>query len=52
MNSASGFEISIGDTATLISKVMNTRIEIVTDDNRLRPEGSEVNRLFGDNTLP
>ena len=25
-------------------------LEIVTDEQRIRPEGSEVNRLFGDNT--
>ena len=50
VNAASNFEISIGDTAALIGEVMNVDLEIVTDDQRLRPEGSEVNRLFGDNT--
>ena len=30
---------------------MNSEIEIKSDENRLRPENSEVNRLFGDNTL-
>jgi nucleoside-diphosphate-sugar epimerase len=29
---------------------MNVELEIVTDEQRLRPEGSEVNRLFGDNS--
>ena len=29
---------------------MNVELEIVTDEQRMRPEGSEVNRLFGDNT--
>ena len=29
---------------------MNVQLEIVTDEQRMRPEGSEVNRLFGDNT--
>ncbi len=51
INSASSFEISIGDTVNLISKVMNKSIEVQTDDKRLRPEKSEVNRLFGDNSL-
>lgn len=51
VNAASNFEISIGDTATLIGEVMNVHLEIVTDEQRIRPEGSEVNRLFGDNTL-
>lgn len=50
VNAASNFEISIGDTAALIADVMNIEVEIVTDDQRMRPEASEVNRLFGDNT--
>jgi NAD dependent epimerase/dehydratase len=50
INAASHFEISIGDTAALIAEVMNAQVEIVTDEQRLRPEASEVNRLFGDNT--
>ena len=51
INAASNFEISIGDTAALIAEVMNVELTIETDEQRLRPEGSEVNRLFGDNTL-
>ena len=50
VNAASNFEISIGDTAALIGEVMNVDLEIVSDEQRLRPEGSEVNRLFGDNS--
>ena len=50
VNAASNFEISIGDTASLISEVMNVEVEISTDEQRLRPEGSEVNRLYGDNS--
>ena len=50
LNAASSFEISIGDTAALIAEVMGVEITISTDGERLRPEGSEVNRLFGDNT--
>ncbi len=50
VNAASNFEISIGDTAALIAEVMNEQLEIITDEQRMRPEGSEVNRLFGDNT--
>ena len=49
VNAASKFEISIGDTAALIGEVMNIELELVTDEQRIRPEGSEVNRLFGDN---
>lgn len=50
INAASQFEISIGDTADLIAEVMNAQIEIISDEQRLRPEASEVNRLFGDNS--
>ena len=50
VNAASNFEISIGQTAELIAEVMNVEVEICTDEQRLRPEGSEVNRLFGDNS--
>ena len=51
INSASGFEISIGDTAALIAEVMNKNVEIISDEKRIRPKDSEVNRLFGDNRL-
>ncbi len=49
VNLGSNFEISIGDTARLIAEVMNTEIEIVTDETRLRPPDSEVERLWADN---
>ena len=51
INSASNFEISIGKTASLIAELMNVNIEILSDEIRFRPENSEVNRLFGDNSL-
>lgn len=50
VNFGSNFEISIGDTARLIAETMNTEIEIITDETRLRPENSEVERLWADNT--
>jgi len=49
VNFGSNFEISIGDTAQLIAEVMNAEIEIITDDARLRPADSEVERLWADN---
>ncbi|MCG3771119.1 MAG: dTDP-glucose 4,6-dehydratase [Nitrosomonadaceae bacterium] len=49
VNLGSNFEISIGDTARLIAETMNAEIEIVTDQARLRPENSEVERLWADN---
>lgn len=51
LNAASNFEISIGDTAELIADVMNVELEIVADEQRMRPDASEVNRLYGDNSL-
>lgn len=50
VNAASNFEISIGETAALIAEVMDAEVDISTEELRLRPEGSEVNRLYGDNT--
>jgi NAD dependent epimerase/dehydratase len=50
VNFGSNFEISIGDTARLIAEMMNAEIEIITDEARLRPENSEVERLWADNT--
>lgn len=50
VNIGSNFEISIGDTARLIAEVMNTEIEITTDEARLRPRNSEVERLWADAT--
>lgn len=49
-NTGSGFEISIGDTARAIAELMGADMEIVCDRQRLRPEGSEVERLFADNS--
>jgi len=49
VNIGSNFEISIGDTAQLIAEVMNVDIEIFTDEERLRPQKSEVERLWADN---
>jgi len=49
INIGSNFEISIGDTARIIAEVMGAEIEILTDDQRLRPEKSEVERLWASN---
>jgi NAD dependent epimerase/dehydratase len=49
INLGSNFEISIGDTAHAIAEAMETSIEIITDEQRLRPYKSEVERLFACN---
>jgi len=50
INIGSNYEISIGDTVELIAEVMGVTIEIETDEQRLRPEKSEVGRLWADNS--
>ena len=46
INVGSGFEIAIGDTARLIAGIMGRDVEIVSEAERLRPPGSEVERLY------
>jgi len=50
INVGSNYEISIGETARLIAEVMGAEIEIETEDIRIRPEKSEVERLWADNS--
>jgi len=50
VNIGSGFEISIGETAALIGEIMGLESDIVSDDQRLRPPLSEVERLWADNS--
>lgn len=45
-NIGSGFEISIGDTVKAIAEAMAVTVEVVQDNERLRPQASEVERLF------
>ncbi len=46
INTGSGFEISIGETARVIAGLMGTEVEIASVDERIRPAASEVERLF------
>lgn len=50
INIGSNYEISIGDTARLIAEVMNVQVSVEMDAERLRPQASEVERLWADNT--
>lgn len=50
INLSSGKEISVGDLFAIINDLMKTEARIVNDTSRLRPEGSEVLRLLGDNS--
>ena len=50
INIGSNYEVTIGETAKLIAEIMNVDLEIETDEIRLRPEKSEVERLWADNS--
>jgi NAD dependent epimerase/dehydratase len=50
LNIGSNSEISIGDTLILIKELMGSKVEFIIDEQRKRPEGSEVFRLWCDNT--
>ncbi|MDE6685338.1 MAG: GDP-mannose 4,6-dehydratase, partial [Duncaniella sp.] len=51
INIATGTEVSMRDTLETIAEIMGEDVTYVTDPARLRPAGSEVFRLCGDNTL-
>ena len=51
INIATGTEISMGDTLRTIADIMGVDVKYVTDPTRLRPSGSEVMRLCGDNKV-
>lgn len=50
VNLATNSEVSVGILAQNIINKINPTAQVVTDNQRLRPEKSEVERLFGDNT--
>jgi dTDP-glucose 4,6-dehydratase len=50
-NLGSGSEVSIGDLAETIIRLVNRQVRIEIDAQRLRPEKSEVQRLLSDNSL-
>lgn len=49
VNIATGKEISVGDLAQHLINVINPSAKIITDEDRLRPDKSEVERLLGCN---
>jgi NAD dependent epimerase/dehydratase len=50
VNIGSNYEVSIKDTVQLICELMNAPVDIETDQVRIRPDKSEVERLWADNT--
>ena len=49
VNAGSNHEISIGDLANKIIEIIGENVNIICDEERFRPEKSEVNRLWADN---
>lgn len=50
INAGSNYEITIGDTVKKIIDIIGKDVKIICDEERIRPEKSEVNRLWADNT--
>ena len=51
VNIGSGEEWSIAQTVEMLSEIIGRQVEVDTDQARMRPEKSEVNRLLADTTL-
>lgn len=49
VNIASNHEISMRDTLELIANIMKAEVKFTEDEQRIRPQNSEVFRLWGDN---
>ena len=49
INLGSNYEISIGDTVKAIARAYGTDVTVTTENKRLRPENSEVERLWACN---
>jgi len=50
INLGSGFEVSIAETVQILSEIMGLRIDVLTQEERVRPPLSEVERLWADNS--
>lgn len=50
INVGSNFEVSIGNTANIIAELMGREVDFVSEEQRMRPTGSEVERLWADNS--
>lgn len=50
VNLGSGFEVSISETIELVGEILGVTPDVTTESERERPEHSEVNRLFADNS--
>lgn len=51
INIASNYEISMLDTLNMIKDIIGSNVKFLTEEQRVRPDNSEVFRLWGDNSL-
>ena len=51
VNLGTGWDVSIGETVEIIKDLMGSSASVTCESERLRPEGSEVDRLLASNEL-
>lgn len=51
INLGTGTEVSIGDLVRRINAIVGRDLPVQVNDNRVRPESSEVNRLLSNNSM-
>lgn len=49
-NMGSGFEISMGEVVDMLAEISGRKIKVIEDPDRVRPENSEVERLWSDSS--
>lgn len=49
INIGSNFEMSVGGVVEMIKEIMNADVTVTTEDQRVRPNASEVERLWASN---
>jgi nucleoside-diphosphate-sugar epimerase len=49
-NMGSGFEISMGEVVEILSEISGRKVAVTEDPARVRPENSEVERLWSDSS--
>ncbi len=49
INLGSGYEVSVGQAADLVAELLGKKIDVIADEQRVRPEKSEVERLLASN---
>jgi dTDP-glucose 4,6-dehydratase len=50
VNLGSGTEVSIGDIVAKVGKIVGRKLDVAVDDQRVRPQKSEVSRLHADSS--